>query len=428
MRRRITVLVAATTSAVVVAFIVPLCLLVLNLAEGRAVNAAQQEAQTAAILLASVSSPADARQAVRLLAQDATSALAVLGPDGRVVLGGRSLTAGDVAALRAARRSQSATTTRSVGGATAVVPVATADGVSVVRAHVTGAQLRSGVPGAWATIAALGVALVAAAVLIARVLGTRVSTPVVELAGTAHRLREGDLAARASPSGPSEVVELGHALNQLADRIEELLVAERETVADLSHRLRTPVTALRLDAEAVPDAEVAARLTEHVDHLQRTVDAVVADARRPVRSTMGETADAATVLRERAAFWRPLAEDTGRDLRVGAPAAPTVVAAGAEDLVELLDTLLENVFSHTPEGTPVELELTRRDGLARIVVADGGPGLAPGALARGRSTSGSSGLGLDIARRIAHSAGGELTVGSSRLGGVAVTVTLRLAG
>ncbi len=428
MRRRVTVLVAATTSAVVVAFIVPLCLLVLNLAEDRAVNAAQQEAQTAAILLASVGNPTDAVQAVRLLAQDATSSLTVLSPSEVVVVGATSLTAADLGALRAAQRSRSATTTRGPGGVSAVVPVATSDGVSVVRAHVTGSQLRSGVPGAWATIVGLGLVLVAAAVLIARVLGTRVSTPVVELARTAHRLREGDFGARATPAGPPEVVELGHALNQLADRIEVLLATERETVADLSHRLRTPVTALRLDAEAVPDAEVGARLTTHVDHLQRTIDAVVADARRPVRSTMRQTADAGEVLAARAAFWRPLAEDTGRALTLRTPGTPTRVTAGTEDLVELLDTLLDNVFSHTPDGTPVELVLTRGEELARLVVADGGPGLPPGSLARGASTSGSTGLGLDIARRIARSAGGGLDVGRSPLGGVAVTVTLRLAG
>ena len=80
------------------------------------------------------------------------------------------------------------------------------------------------------------------------------------------------------------------ALNRLAERITELLAAERAAVGDLSHRLRTPVTALRLDVESVRDPQLAARLQEHVEHLQRTVDAIVKDARRPVRATMASTA------------------------------------------------------------------------------------------------------------------------------------------
>ena len=77
------------------------------------------------------------------------------------------------------------------------------------------------------------------------------------VAQTAHRLREGDLTARAPVSGTEETVELAQALNGLAERTTELLASERASVADLSHRLRTPVTALRLDSEAVTDPEPA---------------------------------------------------------------------------------------------------------------------------------------------------------------------------
>ena len=85
----------------------------------------------------------------------------------------------------------------------------------------------------------------------------------------AHQLREGDLHARAEVRGTEETQELARALNGLADRTGELLAAERAAVGDLSHRLRTPVTALRLDAEAVRDPELAARLQEHIASLQR---------------------------------------------------------------------------------------------------------------------------------------------------------------
>ena len=83
-------------------------------------------------------------------------------------------------------------------------------------------------------------------------LARSMTRPITELALTAERLGRGDLAARVEPAGPDEVREVGPALNRLAARISELLTRERESVADLSHRLRTPVTALRLDAEALP--------------------------------------------------------------------------------------------------------------------------------------------------------------------------------
>ncbi|MBK8729797.1 MAG: HAMP domain-containing protein [Tetrasphaera sp.] len=75
------------------------------------------------------------------------------------------------------------------------------------------------------------------------------TTPVTAVAATAHRLREGELTPRARVGGPPETAELATAFNALAERIGvDLLDAERERVADLGHRLRTPVTALRLDS------------------------------------------------------------------------------------------------------------------------------------------------------------------------------------
>ena len=122
-------------------------------------------------------------------------------------------------------------------------------------------------------------------------------------------------------------MELAGALNRLADRIDELLVAERGAVADLSHRLRTPVTALRLDAEGVPSpswrrpAPGARRHTAAHRRRHR------AGRSPPGRGTdLAPACDATAVVRERLAFWSALAEDQGRpvdvDLRPGAAAGP----------------------------------------------------------------------------------------------------------
>src|SRR5450759_1475456 len=313
MRRRISLLVAATTSAVIVAFLIPLGMLVRTLAEDRAVAGASQEAQAVATLVAGVNDERQLRDLVSLIDLRSPRATSILLPDGTLI--GSPPPHADTEILRRARAG-AAFTLVSNDGAQVLVPVVTDRGTVVVRTAVTADVLRQGVTTAWLTFAGLGAALMLVAVVGADQVGRRVSAPVSELAAVAHRLRSGELDARAVPRGPEETVELGTALNRLADRIGELLTAEREAVADLSHRLRTPVTALRLDAGAVNEPELAHRLRDHIGHLERTVDAVVKDARRPVSSTLGRSCDAASVVRDRVAFWSALAVDQGRELAV----------------------------------------------------------------------------------------------------------------
>jgi len=426
MRRKISLLVAATTSAVIIAFLIPLAMLVRTLAEDRAYAGARQEAAGVAILVAGVQDEAQLKALVEDWNQTSTRATSVLMPD-NVLIGvppPESAVSNNAVIQRG--RAGGAFTLQGENSAQAVMPVQTARGIVVVRTAVPNSSIREGVATAWLTFAGLGAVLMVLAVVAADLLGRRVSAPVSELAAVAHRLREGELDARAVPRGPVEAVELATALNLLADRIGQLLKAEREAVADLSHRLRTPVTALRLDAEAVTEEELGDRLRSHIANLERTVDAVVKDARRPVRSTVGRSCDAASVVRDRVAFWSALAADQGRNLRVSIPSVPTAVAMDAADLVDVVDALVDNVFAHTPDGTDFAVSLSRGDGrLARLEVADAGPGAGGGDVAmRGHSTAHSSGLGLDIVRRAAIAAGGDLTIGSSQFGGMLAVVTL----
>ncbi len=164
------------------------------------------------------------------------------------------------------------------------------------------------------------------------------------------------------PDGPPEVEALGRSLNRLADRVVELLALEREQAADLSHRLRTPVTALRLDVDQIDDPQVAERLRGHVDNLVRTVDQVVADARRPVRADLESRCDAAQVVRERVEFWSALAQDQDRAVGGRLDPGPVLVAVDAADLADALDALLDNVFAHTPDGTDVRCRPGRAAG------------------------------------------------------------------
>ena len=111
-------------------------------------------------------------------------------------------------------------------------------------------------------------------------------------------------------------------------------------------------------------------------------------------------------------------------VEIGADWLP--VGVPAQDLAACVDILLENVFSHTPEGAYFSVRLTpRANGGAWLAVADDGPGFGDGyATRRGSSGAGSTGLGLDIAKRIAEASGGSLTIGRSPRGGAAVTLAL----
>lgn len=421
MRRRISWLVVATTSTVVVSFVIPLCLLVQTLAEDRAMAAADQEARNVAILVAGLHDDPQLGELVEGIESRGTPTTGVLTSDGRELGGGPPMKSDPE--VRRARKGEAFTVIDGDGGRV-LLPVVVEDGTAVVRTSVTEADLHHGVRSAWTGIIGLGVVLLALALAIASRLGRRISEPLREVAATAHRLREGDLGARAEVRGTDETQELARALNGLAERTTELLASERAAVGDLSHRLRTPVTALRLDAEAVPEPELAQRLQTHIAVLQRTIDAIVREARRPVRTDLAPTSDAAANVRARVDFWRPLAEDQGRRLDVLLPTTPLVVPLAAEDLGDLVDVLVDNVFAHTPEGVGLRIELGAHDNLVVLTVTDAGPGISSEAPAE---RPGSTGLGLDIAARTARGCGGDLRIGIAPEGGALVEVTLPLA-
>lgn len=419
MRRRISWLVLATTSAVVVSFVIPLCLLVRTLAEDRAMAAADQEARNVAIIVAGLVPDETLAEVVRQLDDRGGPETSVLTIDG-TALGAREISADDPEVQRA--QAGEAFTVVDDAGGRVLLPVVTGEGTAVVRTSVDANELHSGVTEAWVGIIALGVVLLLAAAAIAARLGRRVSEPLREVADVAHQLRGGDLTARADVRGTEETEELARALNGLAERTDELLVAERAAVAGLSHRLRTPVTALRLDSEAVSDPELAGRLETHVDALQRSIDAVVRDARRPVRTDLRPLSDASAAVRHRAEFWLALAEDQGRATDISIPSEPLRVPVAADDLADLVDVLLDNVFAHTSEPTPFAVRLTDAADVVTLTVSDEGPGpQRPGG-----DRPGSTGLGLDIARRIATGSGGRLVLRPGQEGGTTVEVTLPL--
>lgn len=419
MRRRLTLLVAATTVLVLIAFLVPLALLIRQVAADRAVSRAD-DAVRAIVPLVGTGSPESLQLSLAGLPVPVTVYLPGDGP----ALGAP---APRTPAVRLAAAQNRSFTVESATGREIVVPVLAGDGTAVVRTVVPRAELTRGVTKAWLVLAALGCALVLLGLLVADRLARTLVAPIADLSAVSHRLARAELSARASPAGPAEVREVAGALNHLAGRIQDLLRAERESVADLSHRLRTPLTALRLEAESLQDPDEAARVTAAADGIERAVTAVIQQARRRGAERPPPGCDATAVVADRVAFWSVLAEDTDRAVRRELPASPLPVAVAADELAAALDALLGNVFAHTPEGTGLTVSLRPRPGGgATLTVADAGPGFPESALRRGASGSGSTGLGIDIARQAAQAGGGTLVVEAAPGGGA--QVRLELAG
>jgi signal transduction histidine kinase len=420
MRARLILLVAATSLLVVVAFLVPLAMLVRSAAADRAVGAAAVQVQA----LAPIVTSAD-RATLRTVVEQANAGnphqVTVFLPDGTVV--GAPARRSAAVDLATAGRS---VTGDAPGGREVLVAVAgLPDGTAVIRTLVGDPELGRGVARAWAVLGLLGLGLVVLSVLVADQLARAFIRPLAAVADVSHQMAGGNLDVRATTAGPPEVRAVSNGLNLLVDRIGEMLRREREHVVDLSHRLRTPLTTLRIDAEGLTDPAEQARIVADVDALERTVNDIIHTARRLGRPN-AERCDAVRVIADRIEFWSALADEEGRTAQAVLDPGPVPVGVSEDALAACVDALLGNVFAHTPVGTGFTVSLHRRAPAgARLVVADRGPGWPPSLIVRrGSSGGGSTGLGLDIATRTATASGGSMALAGEPGGGAIVILDL----
>ncbi len=425
MRRQIVWLVAATTSVVVLAFVIPLALLIQNVARVGAMAAAEQEAQGAELLITSLHEDSRLPELLASLDGRTSSTTSVVTPSGQVYGQPVSLSDPDVVRGRAGTSYEDAN--RSSGGVVVRSVMVQDLGTFVVVARVSPAELSRGVWGALVTVVAIGVGLTVISVVAASMVVRRMSGPLREVASVAHQLRSGNLSARAKVAGAAETRELAEALNGLADRITELLAAERAAIGEMAHRLRTPITALRLDAEAVDDPELSARLNDHLTEVQRAVDTIVKEARRGVRDDLVVDCDATEVVRERVAFWSALAEDQNRPFHEELPDEPLRVQMPASDLVDLIDICIDNVFAHTAEGVAFGVTLSRSGDGAVVVIADQGPGFQERVGQGPGDVVGHTGVGLEIVEKLVRGLGGTFRTSPPGQPGATVAVSLPLA-
>ncbi|MGW4943905.1 HAMP domain-containing sensor histidine kinase [Actinoplanes sp. NPDC004185] len=419
MRWELNRLALAITSMVALAFLVPLTFATRQIAHDRAIGDARQQAAAMVAALAVDADPKLLTSAVASTVAGSAGRLAVHLP-GIAPVGATHVTAADVASATSYRRP---VTAPAAGGVAYLQPSVLSDGRAVViEVYVPEAEMRRGVWPAWFALGGLAIALVAGSTLVADRLGSRLVRATRELAGSSRRLGAGELTARVTPSGPPELRDAAVAFNTMAGDLRRLLDAERELAADLSHRLRTPLTALRLDAETMPPGLIADRMRQACDMLDEELEAIIAGARLGVEARGAQRSDLVEVLAERLAFWSALAEDQARPWQVVGGDHPVPVPLPRSELILAVDALLGNVFAHTPEG--VAFRVTASE--AGLLVDDAGPGISDPAAAvrRGVSGAGSSGLGLDIVRRVAEAAGGRLMIERGPLGGARIAMLL----
>jgi signal transduction histidine kinase len=331
------------------------------------------------------------------------------------------------------------------------VPVASGGVVhGAVRITYSTSALDARVRRSWFTLGAVAFVSLVAAAALALALAGSVSRPLRRLKGIASEIGHGRLDVRAkADEGPPEVRALAVAFNDTSERLAGLIASQDAFVADASHQLRSPLTALRLRLENLDDEvqgeardDLRAAVAE-TRRLSRTVDELLALARadRAAGTPPTGVIDAVNALEERQAAWAALAEERGITLAVepadGAAIPP--VRATPDRLVQIVDELLANALDAAPSGTLVELtaRCAAAPGWVELHVLDRGAGLSEAARARAfdrfwrdRDASrngaglGGSGLGLSIVRRLVAADGGEVELAARPGGGTDAIVRL----
>jgi signal transduction histidine kinase len=261
--------------------------------------------------------------------------------------------------------------------------------------------------------------------------------PVRVLDATTHDIATGRLKSRvAVAGGPPELRRLARSFNEMADNVEDVLEQQRAFVADASHQLRNPLSALLLRIELLAlelpedNEEIASvrtegkRLAEVLDDL---LDLALAEhAEADLRLT-----DIGALTAERVASWSPLADSRGVRLTGICPA--TTAWADPVTLSSALDAVIDNALKFTPEGEDVEVAVASNGEVSTVVVTDRGPGLGDEELARigdrfwrsaGHQNIKGSGLGLSISRVLLSAGGGSITYARHEPHGLRVTVTV----
>jgi signal transduction histidine kinase len=287
-------------------------------------------------------------------------------------------------------------------------------------------------------IAGLVAALAAlvGAYLVAGMLSRRVR----RLERAAGRVAAGQFVEPLPVDSEDELGQLTEAFNDMQQRLARVDRARKEFVANASHELRTPLFSLGgfielledEDLDPVARAELLSAMHGQVDRLQKLAVDLLDLSRLDAGSFELEQdrVDLAEVAEMVVSEFEPAVRRGAAEVQVKMPEGGVEVTADRERVAQIMRILLDNAIRHTPEGTPVTVSTSRRNGTARVVVADGGPGLDDGVATQvfdrfftGDADNGGAGLGLAIAKELAERMHGEIRV-RARPGRTAFTFEL----
>jgi signal transduction histidine kinase len=332
----------------------------------------------------------------------------------------------EIAAALSGERATGTRRSATVGGELVYVAVPVTSGGRIhgaVRVTYPIAELDHRIRENWMRLGLLSVVVLLGVALIGAVLARQVTRPVRRLEDAARALADGRLDKRVpTTGGPPELRSLAETFNSTADQLERLLTSQRQFVADASHQLRTPLTALRLRLENLarhlpPDQEPGLQAAvDETERLARLVDSLLVLARADAGAAAPVAVDVAGVVAGRLDTWGSVAERRGLRLDPG-PIADAEVLAVPGALEQILDNLLANAIAASPPAATVRLDAAAGPpGQVEVSITDEGPGLSPeqqdrafDRFWRAPGTTGSGfGLGLAIARRLAEASGGTV--------------------
>ncbi|HEX6230227.1 MAG TPA: ATP-binding protein [Actinomycetota bacterium] len=298
----------------------------------------------------------------------------------------------------------------------------------------------------WAQLLVAGAAAAAISLLVARWLARGMTQPLRDMAKAARRMETGDYDQRVVTSSRDEVGQLAVAFNRMSGELADLERLRRELVANVSHELKTPISALRahlenlLDGVERPDPETLQVMLAQSERLGRLVDQLLELSRL-------ESGDVPLRL-ERVAL-RPLVSHVLSEIQVArsgrgvtieerVPDDLPPVRADPERVHQVLYNLLDNALRFTPAGGRVSVTASRHDGAVDVAVADTGPGISSEHLPRlferfyridtSRSRNeGGTGIGLAIARSVVEAHGGRIWAESEPGKGAVFTFELPVA-
>lgn len=295
--------------------------------------------------------------------------------------------------------------------------------------------------------------LIVASIIVALVVFNPARRRLAALERAAHQLGQGDLASRAPQDGGDEIARVAAAFNHMAGELQARDAAlrtsdalRRQMMADVSHELKTPLTAMRgyietlRMPEVVLDSDRRERYFETIDRETRRLERIVKDLLDLARYEHGSVVlqrrlfDIERLFQNVAARHEHAAHAKAVSIRIAVDAGADQVNADPDRIEQAVENLVGNALRHTPSGGTITLRAAQADGVAKISVSDSGGGIAPEHLphvferfykvdASRAAESAGSGLGLSITKAIIERHGGTIEV-TSRPGQTVFTVCL----